>query len=119
MGRKEWRAVQKTWVAERYTNTKWWRCSKCLRRVQIATDGYTCKDCKFDYEHERVERIKARRKEKEPSKDFQIEGYGVNYSFCGVCNGNGLIWDEGESRVCECDISSGYELNGTDTEMTE
>jgi hypothetical protein len=35
-------------------NLRWWRCSKCIQRVDVNSDGYTCPTCKLPCEPERV-----------------------------------------------------------------
>jgi hypothetical protein len=35
-------------------NLRWWRCSKCLRRVRANDDGYICPTCRIACEPERV-----------------------------------------------------------------
>ncbi|KAH7325795.1 hypothetical protein B0I35DRAFT_474530 [Stachybotrys elegans] len=37
-------------------NRNWWRCSKCLHRVQISVDGFSCPDCKAQCEPSRMAR---------------------------------------------------------------
>ncbi|KAK0717759.1 hypothetical protein B0T26DRAFT_751786 [Lasiosphaeria miniovina] len=34
------------WLKDRYIDLKWWRCSKCLQRVYVSSDGWECRDCK-------------------------------------------------------------------------
>ena len=51
---KKWKEDQRAWLAERVINFNWWRCARCLRRVDTAIDGYQCGSCKLDCESERV-----------------------------------------------------------------
>ena len=41
------------WWADRAPGKKWWRCSKCLRRVYIDLDGFECRNCRSICEMER------------------------------------------------------------------
>ena len=41
------------WWADRNLAKKWWRCSKCLSRVYIETDGFECGVCRIPCEAER------------------------------------------------------------------
>ncbi|KAG0651984.1 hypothetical protein D0Z07_1164 [Hyphodiscus hymeniophilus] len=56
---KKWVYLQAEWVAERKIGTKWWRCPKCLERIQIAESGYDCQSCKSPCDRERKQRIEA------------------------------------------------------------
>ncbi len=40
-------------LADRRIDPKWWRCSKCLVRVEVAAHEYDCPDCKVRCERER------------------------------------------------------------------
>lgn len=48
-------AARQRWNAERKNESGWWRCTKCLEKVQVARDGYTCKGCNIPCETDRVE----------------------------------------------------------------
>jgi hypothetical protein len=62
------RSTRKPETAEKFLaartdhiNLRWWRCSKCMRRVRVGDDGYVC-PCKAVCEPERVAwREKARK----------------------------------------------------------
>ncbi|RYO81889.1 hypothetical protein DL766_002103 [Monosporascus sp. MC13-8B] len=41
------------WWADRVIHKKWWRCSKCLRRVYIQQHGFDCHNCKTPCESQR------------------------------------------------------------------
>ncbi|EMR66312.1 putative c2h2 finger domain-containing protein [Eutypa lata UCREL1] len=41
------------WWGGRVISAKWWRCSKCLRRVYLQKDHFECRDCKATCEAER------------------------------------------------------------------
>lgn len=46
----------------KHVNLSWWRCVRCLQRVEVNMDGYTCPRCAVACEPERVtwrEQIRA------------------------------------------------------------
>jgi hypothetical protein len=59
--RNKWPVAQKTWLDERRYNSKWWRCAKCLVRVNISESGYECRACKLVLEDDYRKRIEASR----------------------------------------------------------
>lgn len=113
---KQWLKRQDAWIAERKIVADWWRCPKCLQRVQIAGSGYECQPCKYPCDRERADRINIVRT-KAPSvaltvsdsgmEDIQydtaagaIATYTTNYSTsnatinCSSCNDSAYIWNE-------------------------
>lgn len=56
------KSVSKHWNEERYITPDWWRCSKCLRRMDVAEVGYECR-CKFLCEPERRDSRESKRLE--------------------------------------------------------
>lgn len=67
--KKAWLGVQNNWIAQRKISPHWWRCSKCLSKVEIATNGFECHNCRFKCEEERRGRISAMSKGK--GKDIE------------------------------------------------
>lgn len=51
--------AHKIWLDERKYNSKWWRCARCLMRINIEESGYDCLACKFVCEDDHVKRIEA------------------------------------------------------------
>lgn len=41
------------WLADRWIEPKWWRCSKCLMRIRVAAHGWECPECKVFCERDR------------------------------------------------------------------
>lgn len=48
------------WFDDRNISDKWWRCTKCLRKVSISSCGWTCRDCGQMLEPERISARKRR-----------------------------------------------------------
>ena len=51
--------AQKTRLDERKYNSEWWRCARCLVRINIEESGYECLTSKFVCEDDHVKRIEA------------------------------------------------------------
>jgi len=51
--RRAWEKAQKRWQAERNITLRWWRCAKCLGRVNTEASGYECRICRQPCEEER------------------------------------------------------------------
>ncbi|KAH6663458.1 kinase-like domain-containing protein [Halenospora varia] len=46
---------EKEWLASRIVSPWWWRCARCLLRLDVKQHGWTCNDCKQECEPERVQ----------------------------------------------------------------
>ena len=44
---------REAWEAERI---RWWRCARCLTRVEVFIDGYECRTCNLPLETDRQDR---------------------------------------------------------------
>jgi hypothetical protein len=79
--KKKWLKLQEAWVAERKIIPKWWRCPKCLHRIQIAESGFECRDCKRPCDRERADRIEVvRAKDAEATETLNSHGMeGIQY----------------------------------------
>ena len=42
------------WLAGRYIDDVWWRCTRCLIRCYIAKDGWICPNCRSSCEEHRI-----------------------------------------------------------------
>ena len=93
--KKAWATLQNNWLDERQINAKWWRCSKCLSRIQIATDGFDCVSCKSTCEEDRRGRIEALNK-----SSGGHQSYPAN---CSLCAGTAWIWDAGKEDGYPCE----------------
>ncbi|KAI1172880.1 hypothetical protein F4777DRAFT_559830 [Nemania sp. FL0916] len=51
--RKPSESARESWWQTRNINTQWWRCTRCLTRVNVEKDGYTCSACNTTCEEER------------------------------------------------------------------
>jgi hypothetical protein len=91
----------------------WWRCPKCVHRVQIAESGYKCHACKHPCDSERVRRIEAVRAKPasvpavaSDSTGMEDDQYGIatavsytaNRSTCGCGAG---IWNLGNGGTLD------------------
>lgn len=79
-----------TWKDERKISPRWYRCTKCLKRIIVKECGWTCSGCKLDCEDDRR---KARTKgvdERYDQKSMKVEAEtSVElYSACSVCDGH-------------------------------
>lgn len=96
--REKWLKLQECWIAERKIEARWWRCPKCLIRVQIDKSGFECPDCKLPCDGERAGRINAIRAKVIPAREplstrlYQdyigkdaelLKPYPEEYSACG------------------------------------
>ncbi|KEZ45195.1 hypothetical protein SAPIO_CDS2653 [Scedosporium apiospermum] len=43
---KRGKPIQTNWSEGNSGRKEWWRCTRCLRRVMVATHGFECPDCK-------------------------------------------------------------------------
>jgi hypothetical protein len=75
--------LQKQWLDERFINPKWWRCMRCLARIDVEASGWDCFSCALPCESDRKER-----REKVHERDV----VGDNYEGCLVCGG--ALWVE-------------------------
>ena len=105
MKRKEWEKKQKEWLGERRISKYWWRCVRCLIRINIERSGWACKGCKGECEEERREaRLK---KGKGKGKNIKVddvdedvdEWYPESPGVCKPCGGKGWIPGEGGAWV--------------------
>jgi len=46
---------EQEWLASRIVSSAWWRCVKCLIRIDVASGGWVCPSCKQSCEPERLE----------------------------------------------------------------
>lgn len=46
--------VEEFLATRRHIHVNWWRCTKCIQRVQVNNDGYMCPRCKVSCENERI-----------------------------------------------------------------
>jgi len=88
-------------------NLNWWRCSKCLQRVHVSPNGYTCPTCNLACEPERTAfREKARRETaRNPTSDTSGLGSAqTNYivTTCGQCENTWLPDENNESLWISC-----------------
>lgn len=85
-------------------NLSWWRCVKCLQRVQVNSDGYTCSTCKLPCESERVTfRENARKSMNDSRTADSISGFDappMSYVItgCGQCE-NTWLPDENDDNL--------------------
>jgi hypothetical protein len=52
--RKMPETVEEFLATRHYPNLSWWRCAKCVQRVNINTNKYMCPRCNLPCEDERV-----------------------------------------------------------------
>lgn len=93
--KKAWITMQSNWLDERQISAKWWRCSKCLSRIQIATEGFECPHCKSSCEKERADRIENLRGGKRVTTEACTPD-------CDACGDTAWIWDEGKGAWFAC-----------------
>lgn len=60
-----WEAKQREWEVERKISPNWWRCTKCLVRVEIKS-GWSCTSCGVDCELWRKDAREKRRENASP-----------------------------------------------------
>ncbi len=48
--------VSESWLEDRIIKPRWWRCSRCLIRVEVAVNNWDCPGCKMQCEHDRIKR---------------------------------------------------------------
>jgi hypothetical protein len=70
-------------------NLNWWRCNKCIQRVHVNPDGYTCPNCNLACEPERVtfRENEARRRENEATRRENAPNTaknGLGFDFAGT-----------------------------------
>jgi hypothetical protein len=112
---QEYAKLQEVWLKERVIPHWWWRCARCLVRVDVRTQGWECSSCKSPCEEERMRRRNLRAA-KEEQAGFEADYMGSmetayhadeypSYSGiqdCGVCQGQGLIQDiHGDWQPCD------------------
>jgi hypothetical protein len=128
---------QDAWVAERKIELKWWRCPKCLERVQIAESGYDCETCKHPCDKERAERIEAVRATKmrptyaPPAVPNNVEMGNEDYHYaaatsvvpattypanCADCGDTGLIYHRSteaweDCQTCQPPVEQYYKVD--------
>jgi len=74
MDKERWQAKREQWEEERQISADWWRCPKCLGRVQIATDGWYCTPCKRDCEeHRKTARLELEKREEKSNNEVEPE----------------------------------------------
>ena len=77
------------WVRQRCVDPTWWRCNRCLQRIEVATMGWECPGCRNRCQKERrvvreemeKEKGKGKGKEKEkedPTGETQWDENGAN-----------------------------------------
>ncbi|KAE8453999.1 hypothetical protein EG329_007775 [Mollisiaceae sp. DMI_Dod_QoI] len=72
--KRDWAASQKSWLAERKISCRWWRCARCLIRVQVNRDEWECPTCKASCEQERIEaRLKQHRQRASAVDPTEVE----------------------------------------------
>lgn len=88
-------------------NLKWWRCSKCVQRVYLNLNGYTCPTCNQACEPERVDWREDKRKNlpssannaKAADSTLVFRSAETNYvTGCGECE-NTWLPDENDDNV--------------------
>ena len=89
--------AQKTWLEERKIERDWWRCARCLIRININKVGWDCPSCKQACEKERVDRILTARSLKSDD-ETQYDFY--HYSACSTC-ATGWV-DDGNAGWIPC-----------------
>jgi hypothetical protein len=120
---KAWLASQKAWVEERKIEASWWRCPKCLCRVQIVKYGYECYECDTPFDTDRTSRVEARRQAPDSVGNSRLDNYrhGTALAYptnCSVCNDTALVWNmNGECDACPIcqptlEQSSSYKVDG-------
>jgi hypothetical protein len=86
----------------RNLDPNWWRCSKCLHRVQLNINSYTCPYCKVACEPERVTcRENARKSSNARAADSttRFTSSPLNYmAGCGQCE-NTWLADKNDPRL--------------------
>ena len=85
---------KEAWRRERRVNERWWRCSKCLIRINVSKNGWKCSTCKVECDEERrVARTKGLEGNEEAKYEdkVEVEAPTQPYSECRVCDGNGYV----------------------------
>jgi hypothetical protein len=80
----KWERAQEKWLAERTTSPKWWRCSKCLSRIQVDKEGWECRRCNHACESDR----KIARRQIKEEDTYSAASFTPN---CSTCNGTAWI----------------------------
>ena len=95
-----WLASQKAWVEERKIEASWWRCPKCLCRVQIAKYGYECCRCETPFDTDRTRRVEAIRTAPDSvdnsgtdDSQWQCSTAMAYPTICSVCNDTAFVWN--------------------------
>lgn len=94
--RARWEEKQREWEAERRRDLDWWRCPKCLDRVHVKKNGWTCSGCKRNCERSRIDaRTKPATTSTVEDKSLLVGSDGQNgldyrspypgYPYCGTC----------------------------------
>jgi hypothetical protein len=105
--------LQKQWLDERSTNPNWWRCMRCLARIDVKASGWDCPSCGLPCESDRKERReKVREKVHERdvvAEDYESDVVGEIYEPCLVCNET--LWVENLNKeLVPCHMCSGSTL---------
>jgi hypothetical protein len=104
---KKWEQAQKAWLAERNIKPYWWRCAKCLSRVQVREEGWECRKCNMACESERKASRDQMMTEGPTANSYELAA--ACFLDCSTCNGTGWTKDghRGWAACPNCDPTAG------------
>ncbi|KAH8820935.1 hypothetical protein F5884DRAFT_661509 [Xylogone sp. PMI_703] len=102
-----WPEKQREWLSERKLNPNWWRCSRCLIRVQLKDYFYQCSTCKHSCSEDRIkhreEVFGINGTTSAPSAQWQVSTMPYQQPVCMLCGGAGWITlNTGQTQNCSC-----------------
>lgn len=94
---------QNEWLSERVIPPNWWRCSRCLIRVQVKECGYQCPSCKNNCDENRIrhrEEVFGNSSVGAVTPTWEVPATSFQPAACVSCNGSGWVHMEGQYQQC-------------------
>lgn len=109
----DWQKLQSKWLGERQIRPLWWRCARCLIRVNVRDHGWECVNCKQVCEPERREAREML------VKNTPVVETTASYSSCTTCSGTAWVENMmgGWAACPNCQPSAGGEYDVADMEQ--
>jgi hypothetical protein len=98
-------AMEKAWKAERVVKPQWWRCTRCLVKIFVASNGWECPQCKNTCEQERQEaRMKLENAEVTEANDEVTDPPDTNIGSldCDACHNTRWVISGTDWVACQC-----------------
>ncbi|RFU30969.1 hypothetical protein B7463_g5364, partial [Scytalidium lignicola] len=91
---ENWPEKQREWLSERRLSPNWWRCSRCLIRVQVKEHGYQCPTCKSPCDESRIKHREEKHRSNTASASnpqWDVPTMSFQPSVCISCEGSGWV----------------------------